>query len=258
MKKLLPTPMLVSYLLKFVVRVTIFLVIFLAYLINKKWLIAFSTKTVLYVISPLRIIWLGAMVMMLRHFIAPKTCSMAVRKAKKKEYVQKEDYDQLGLFDFIHRQNIAAWRVMLVWLVFNGFWGTLFLMHWIEAVDLVMLSVFFFLCDYICILFVCPFQTFIMKNRCCVNCRIYDWGHFMMFTPLVFIKNFYSWSLFFTACFILIHWELVYAKHPYRFWSGSNERLECINCKDKTCQVKRIIQGKRKIRKPMETKQDAS
>ena len=104
-----------------------------------------------------------------------------------------------------------------------------------------LFTVFFFLCDYICILVFCPFQTCIMKNKCCVNCRIYDWGHFMMFTPMLFIPNFYSWSLFFTACVVLIRWEVVYAAHPERFWSGSNQILQCANCKDKTCQVKRRV-----------------
>ena len=83
-----------------------------------------------------------------------------------------------------------------------------------------------------------------MKNKCCVNCRIYDWGHFMMFTPMIMIKSFYTWSLFFMACIVLIHWELVYGKHPERFYYGSNKRLQCATCKDKTCQIKRKVTGK--------------
>ena len=130
---------------------------------------------------------------------------------------------------------------MLVWLSFNSMFGILYLLKIIDNMDLLMLSVFYFLCDYICILFFCPFQTFIMKNKCCVNCRIYDWGHFMMFTPMLFICNFYSWSLFFVSCVVLIHWEMIYAKHPERFYSGSNKRLQCINCGDKTCQIKKAL-----------------
>jgi hypothetical protein len=61
----------------------------------------------------------------------------------------------------------------------------------------------------------------------------------MMFTPMLFIKNFYSWSLVFTALVVLIHWEIIYAKYPQRFWSGSNQTLQCMNCKDKTCQWKK-------------------
>ena len=60
----------------------------------------------------------------------------------------------------------------------------------------------------------------------------------MMFTPMLFIRNFFSWSLFFTSAVVLIHWEIIYASHPERFWEGANERLKCVNCKDKTCKLK--------------------
>ena len=61
----------------------------------------------------------------------------------------------------------------------------------------------------------------------------------MMFTPMLFIQNFFCWSLFFTAAVVLIRWEIVYINHPERFWEGSNKILKCENCKDKTCQYKR-------------------
>ena len=80
-----------------------------------------------------------------------------------------------------------------------------------------------------------------MKNKCCVNGRIFDWGHFMMFTPMLFIKSFFSWSLFFTSQVVLIRWELIYAKYPERFWSGSNTKLNCEKCNDKICKFKNII-----------------
>ena len=130
---------------------------------------------------------------------------------------------------------------MLVWLIGNFIVGILHLVGFLDASDLLMLTVFYFLCDYICILFYCPFQSGIMKNKCCVNCRIFDWGHFMMFTPMLFIKSFFSWSLFVTSFIVLIHWEIIYAKHPERFWSGSNQVLQCRNCKDKTCQIKNRV-----------------
>jgi hypothetical protein len=66
----------------------------------------------------------------------------------------------------------------------------------------------------------------------------------MMFTPMLFIKNFYSWSLFFTSVVVLIHWEIIYAQHPERFWEGSNLNLRCANCREKTCQIKTHIKNK--------------
>ncbi len=38
------------------------------------------------------------------------------------------------------------------------------------------------------------------------------------------------------------YWEIIYAKHPERFWSGSNKILQCAECQDKTCQLKRNLQ----------------
>ena len=166
---------------------------------------------------------------------------MALLKTEKKRYVQQDNYSEIELFCFVKEQNARAWKVMLLWLSFNAIFGVLYLLGIIGVEDLLMLSVFYFLCDYICILIFCPFQTFIMKNKCCINCRIYDWGHFMMFTPMLFIQDFFSWSLFFTACVVLIKWEIIYAKHPERFYEGSNKNLQCAHCKDKTCQIKNSL-----------------
>lgn len=160
----------------------------------------------------------------------------------KQEFRPNPGYDRLRLLEQTQQQNIRAWQVMLVWLCFNAIFGFLYLIGVMGEGEL-LLTMFYFLCDYICILFFCPFQTFIMKNKCCINCRIYDWGHFMMFTPMLFIRNFYSWSLFFMALVVLIHWELEYAAHPERFWEGSNEPLQCRNCRERTCQIKRAITG---------------
>ena len=60
----------------------------------------------------------------------------------------------------------------------------------------------------------------------------------MMFTPMLFVGSFFSLSLFAMSVLVLINWEIIYALHPERFWSGSNKTLQCINCKDKTCQMK--------------------
>ena len=243
-KKIVKTDMLKIYLVKFVVRLVIFLTIFILYIADKEMLVKVFTSKLSFgmlQIAPFHILWLMFMLMMISHLFPNKKLSMALRKYKKENYVVMEGYSELELLQATREQNIRAWQVMLLWLSFNAIWGFLYLFEVIDNTDLWMLAVFYFLCDYICILFFCPFQTFIMKNKCCVNCRIYDWGHFMMFTPMLFIKNFFSWSLFFTALVVLIRWEIVYAKSPQLFWSGSNQTLQCKNCKDKTCQLKKHL-----------------
>lgn len=235
--------MLRRYLAKLVIRLGIFAGIFFVYLIQKDFLVSFMTHRFTfgiseYGISVLHVLWLIFMVMMLRHLFPAEYFTMALLKGKKVNYVEQEGYDELSLLRFVQDVNRKAWLVLMIWMSFNAVFALLYLLKVIDSADLLMLSVFYFLCDYICILFFCPFQSFVMKNRCCVNCRIFDWGHFMMFTPLLFIQNFFSWSLFFTSLVVLIRWEVGYAKHPQRFWYGSNRTLQCANCKDRTCQLK--------------------
>lgn len=240
------TPMMLKYLVQFVIRLSLFGAVMVLYITNKSLLMSLMTHSfrlgfIDYGVTILHFLWLVFMIMMIRHLQPTSLMSMALRKGQKEVFRSKGDFSQLSLLKFVQKQNYRAWIVLLVWLCFNTIFGILYLFDIIDEADLLMLSVFYFLSDYICIIFFCPFQTFIMKNRCCVNCRIYDWGHFMMFTPMLFIRNFFSWSLFFTALIVLIRWEILYAKYPERFWIGSNHSLECKNCKDKTCQIKKGI-----------------
>lgn len=239
LKKFLSTIIMKRYLISLIFRVTVFVSVFITYITHKDWLSDMAMQPIVKGITPLHLLWVVFMAIMLMHiFPLDKLMTMALRKSEKEVFIPVPDYDKEGLLEFVKDQNVKAWYVMLVWLLFNCIFGVLTLMNIIGPSELIMLSVFFFLCDYICILFFCPFQTLIMKNKCCVNCRIYDWGHFMMFTPMLFIKDFFSWSLFVMSFIVLIRWEIVYAKYPERFWSGSNQVLKCQNCKDKICGVK--------------------
>ncbi len=242
-REVMRTPMLKRYLIKFVFRLVIFVPIAFFYIKDKALMYEVMTDALVWKIAPIHVLWLVFMVMMLKHIFPTETLSMALRKTIKKKYDEQDNYSDRDLLHFIQDQNQRALVVMLIWLSFNAVFGILYLMNIIGDVDLLMLTVLYFLCDYICILFFCPFQTFIMKNRCCVNCRIYDWGHFMMFTPMLFIRNFFSWSLFFISCVVLLKWEIIYIRHPERFWSGSNRNLQCANCKDRTCQFKKSVKA---------------
>ena len=236
--KLLKTRMMKAYLIKLSVRIAIFLAVFIFYLYDKEMLLSFILQPIYAGINAMHILWFVFMVMMIKHLFPKEPFTMALLKREEKQYVAVDNYSKLEVLEFVQDQNKKAWTVMLVWIIGNGIVGLVYAFDIIGQADLFMLTVFYFLCDYICILFYCPFQSHIMKNKCCVNCRIYDWGHFMMFTPMIMIKSFYTWSLFFMACIVLIHWELTYAKHPERFYYGSNKCLQCKNCKDKTCQIK--------------------
>ena len=97
-----------------------------------------------------------------------------------------------------------------------------------------MLSVIFYVCDLICVLVWCPFRL-IMKNKCCTTCRIFNWDHLMMFSPLIFIGGFYSVSLVVMAVIAWLVWEICIMLYPERFCEMTNVALKCSECTDKLC-----------------------
>ncbi len=240
------TPMLKIYLFKLAIRVCLFLITACIYLWDKDAIYRQVLTPLGQGVNFMHVLWLIFMVMMLNHLIPRGMKTMALLKIEKREYQEVPDFDREKLRAFVKTQNIKAAIVMIIWLAFNSIFGGLYMGGILEKAVLIMLTVFYFLCDYICILFFCPFQTFIMKNKCCINCRIYDWGHFMMFTPMLWFGDFYGLSLFLTACVVLIRWEISYAMFPERFFYGSNRKLQCEHCKDKTCRMKKACANIRK------------
>ena len=140
--------------------------------------------------------------------------------------------------------RLYSWKgtlaVVLSWVALNGAIGALYLTGVIDASVLVLVSLAYGVCDMICILFFCPFQTWMMKNRCCATCRIYNWDFAMMFTPLAFLllepRFFvYSWSLLGIALVLLVRWEITRFTHPERFSRRTNACLSCASCNEKLC-----------------------
>lgn len=233
------------YMFKLAIRIAVFVVVLGMYIIDKEMITELLVRPLYMGVNIMHLLWFGFMAMMLTHLFPTKPFTMALLKNREEEYVPVDNYSRLELLEYVQDQNVKAWQVMLVWLLGNSVVGLLYALDILVVADLMMLTVFFFLCDYICILFYCPFQSHIMKNKCCVNCRIYDWGHFMMFTPMVFIDNFYAISLFLMSCVVLVHWEIIYARYPQRFYQGANSRLQCRNCNDRTCRMKNRITNRK-------------
>ena len=138
------------------------------------------------------------------------------------------------LREYIISTTKAAYRVFILWAVLIAVIGMLFYIHVIDDRALFLICVFFYVCDLICVLIWCPFRL-IMKNRCCTTCRIFNWDHLMMFSPLIFMGGFYGMSLVLTAFAVWMVWELCVMLFPERFWEVSNEALKCSNCTDKLC-----------------------
>ena len=76
----------------------------------------------------------------------------------------------------------------------------------------------------------------------------------MMFTPLIFIPSFYTYSLLILSLMLLLKWELYYHKYPERFSEVTNSNLQCKNCKEKLCHHKKQLRSfmKKQISKAKE------
>lgn len=134
-----------------------------------------------------------------------------------------------------------VWPVVIFWIVFNFLIGwALAHYHLLGQPAIIVWTLFFFLFDMICVVLWCPLQLFIMRNRCCTTCQIFNWDGIMTVTPLLCIlfKTPFAWILVGMAAIVLIRWELAFVRHPERFDDRSNASLRCTNCTDKLCHVR--------------------
>lgn len=145
---------------------------------------------------------------------------------------EKVNYEALKRY--IISTTKAAYKVFLLWCVLIAGIGVLYYTHALDKIQLFLISVFFYVCDLICVLIWCPFRL-IMKNRCCTTCRIFNWDHLMMFSPLIFMGGFYATSLVVLSAAAWLVWELCVIMYPERFWDHSNAALQCSACTDKLC-----------------------
>lgn len=102
-------------------------------------------------------------------------------------------------------------------------------------------SLAYFLSDMVCVVLWCPLQLFLMRNRCCTTCQIFNWDAIMVATPLVFVGGWFGWGLVALALVILVRWELAAIRHPERFDERTNSRLSCAQCVDKLCYLRKPL-----------------
>ena len=133
------------------------------------------------------------------------------------------------------QSGLGAIKVLLLWLALTAVIGVLKKASVIDNRLLLVIITVFYVCDLICVLFWCPFKEWIMKNRCCNTCRIFNWDYFMMFLPGIFCKGFFTISLLAMSLITLAIWEIYNMKYPERFWEGSNDAIKCRNCTEYLC-----------------------
>ncbi len=156
------------------------------------------------------------------------------------------NYIKSGKTNIAIEDNNGTVLTLLIWIGFNGIFGALYLSNIIDEGIMLLISCAYSVCDIICILFFCPFQTYLLKSKCCATCRIYNWDYAMMFTPLFFVRTSYTWGLLALSVALLIRWEVTFYLHPERFSEQTNAYLSCKNCKEKLCTHKKQLLKLRK------------
>ena len=236
------SPVTRRYLREFALRLAVFL------LVGAVWLLAPErldfTAPLRPARWPLALLWLGVFSSMAVQLNPKSGLTAGCMKQYPGRFEAVPGYDRAALEQAVREQNRGALKVAAVWLAVNLTFGVLHHRGVLRAPDLVLLCALAYLCDLVCVLFFCPFQTFLMHNRCCVSCRIFAWGSWMMAAPLMCVPHWYSWSLFGMGLAVLAVWEVRYRRHPERFWTGSNRLLQCGRCQEQLCRYKHPRTGR--------------
>ena len=106
---------------------------------------------------------------MIERFFPVATSSMGSQKQFKRNYLPSGETEP----------KLQPWKstmiVIISWVALNGTLCLLYFLNILDVGAVMLIALFYSISDMICILFFCPFQTWMMHNRCCGTCRIYNW-----------------------------------------------------------------------------------
>lgn len=230
------SPLRKKYIARLVVRCVIFVVCVVLFFLAPEEFNVLNGFNFFKEFSVFHILWAVWLYDMICQFIPIKNeFSLGSQKLFKQRFRPiREKINKAALKKHIATTTALAGVVMFLWAVLIAVIGLLYFFDIIGKGILLLCSAAFYVCDLICVLIWCPFRL-ILKNRCCTTCRIFNWDHFMMFSPMIFAAGFYGWSLFGISLVIMLVWELSIIIYPERFWEFSNDALKCSNCTDKLC-----------------------
>lgn len=221
--------------IKFAFRTLVFLATLSMAIINYDLL----SKCFYFSLGPIKmyqILWFILMLGMVQVCIPGFNNQVSCGKLFAKHFIPtKKINDADRLIAATDQNNKGAIRSALFWMAILILLGSLYFSGVIDKVGLVLFSVFFYFSDQFCVNVWCPFRAWLVKNKCCNACRIYNWGHFMIVSPLIFIVSFWSYSLIVASLLILFQWEWQHYKYPERFTEITNENLKCHNCLKAQC-----------------------
>ena len=230
------SPMWKKYMVRFVGRILILAAAVLLYIFHPASFSVLDGMNFFRQFSILHLLWLLWMVDMILQLVPARGyLALGSQKHLACHFQSAHVPEDAVLRAFVNSSDRGALKVGCIWLVLTAVLGALYIIDVLSAPILLLISILFFLCDLICVLFWCPFRVFLMKNRCCTTCRIFNWDHLMMFSFLVFVPGFYTLSLFFASVVVVLVWEIRFHRHPERFWDRTNRALRCSSCTDKLC-----------------------
>lgn len=219
----------------FVIRCIVLVLSVLLYIYKKDAFDILEGANFFKEFSVLHILWIAWVIDMLFQLIPSKLIPLGSQKLFKQRFKSLTDkINYQALRDYISKSTKYAYRVFIIWSVMTIALGILYHFEILTAAHLFLICVLFYVGDLVCVLIWCPFRL-IVKTRCCTTCRIYNWDHLMMFTPMLFVSGFYSISLVILAFAVWVLWELYVMMYPERFWEKSNGALQCSQCTDKLC-----------------------
>ena len=187
--------------------------------------------------SPLHLVWLIWMIdMILQLCRVPNYWPLGSQKFFGYRYIpSSKKTSNIIIKKQMKQLNKESITIAITWVLLITLIAALYLTKVISYKIVILCTTLFYVCDTICVVIWCPFRVFYMSNKCCTTCRIFNWDHFMMFSPLIVIPGIWTYSLVILSLIILIVWEICFATHPERFLERTNCALECQNCKDKLC-----------------------
>lgn len=182
------------------------------------------------------VLWLMLFLSMIKACIPKLNNHIASGKLFNRHYRNSANsYNKEVLNKINKRSNIGALESLILWIIVLIIIGISYYIGIIDKLELFVITVILYWTDKFCILVWCPFRTWFIKNKCCNSCRIYNWGYAMVISPLIFIPNFFTYSLITFSIFIIIQWEYLHIRYPERFLEISNENLRCNNCLKGIC-----------------------
>lgn len=183
-----------------------------------------------FLIPIYQIVWAGLMIEMLFVLVPSLNKYTSCGKCYSHHHAPVDSYREEHLDEYMTTYNQRAGLTFALWMAFIVALAVLYRLEFFTRVHIVLFVVFLYFLDYCFITIWCPFKAFLIKNKCCSACRIYNWGHAMIFSPFILINSFFTYSLLALAVVIMLYWEYAVRKYPERFSEITNQNLQCTHC----------------------------